>query len=57
VRDLNYLTHAACSAGLTDIPGSLFHIVGRRATPTPWSCTGDPSRQFTKWHKEFLPRG
>ncbi|CBG67808.1 hypothetical protein F3K40_32900 [Streptomyces sp. LBUM 1478] len=57
VRDLNYLTHAACSAGLTDIAGSLFHIVGRRATPTPWSYTGDPSRQFTKWRKEFLPRG
>jgi hypothetical protein len=57
VRDLNYLTHAACSAGLTDIAGSLFNIVGQRATRTPWSYTGDPSRQITKWRKEFLRRG
>jgi hypothetical protein len=33
-----------------DITASLFRILGRRATRTPWSYTGDPEKQITKWH-------
>ncbi|MDT7842181.1 hypothetical protein [Streptomyces justiciae] len=53
LRDLNYLTHAACHAGLTDIAGPLLRIQGARATRTPWSYTGDPDKQILKWRKEL----
>ncbi|PWI14737.1 hypothetical protein DI272_11645 [Streptomyces sp. Act143] len=53
LRDLNYLTHAACQAGLTDVAGALLRIQGARATRTPWSYTGDPDRQILKWRKEL----
>lgn len=56
LRDLNYLAHAACLAGLKDVAGPLFQLLGRRGTRTPWSYTGDPEKQFTKWLKEFAPR-
>ncbi|MFE0678852.1 hypothetical protein [Streptomyces sp. NPDC058867] len=56
LRDLHYVTHAACLAGLTDIAGELLRMSGRRATRTPWSYTGDPVRQLTKWHRELLDR-
>ncbi len=57
LRDLNYLTHAACWAGLTDLAGSLFTLLGPRGTRTPWSYTGDAEKQFTRWCGEFMPRG
>jgi hypothetical protein len=53
LRDLNYLTHAACQAGLPDIAGALFRLLGRRATRTPWSYTGEPDKQLVKWRKEL----
>ncbi|MFI9832229.1 hypothetical protein ACIHIX_31615 [Streptomyces sp. NPDC051913] len=53
LRDLNYLTHAACHAGLTDIAGTLLRVQGPRATPTPWSYTGDPEKQILKWRKDL----
>jgi hypothetical protein len=56
LRDVNYLTHAACCAGLKDIAPSLLRMLGRRATRTPWSYTGDPEKQFAKWRKEFKLR-
>ncbi|GCB43435.1 hypothetical protein [Streptomyces sp. NL15-2K] len=56
LRDVNYLTHAACYAGLRDIAASLLRMLGRRATHAPWSYTGDPDKQFTKWRKELGPR-
>lgn len=56
VRELNYLTHAACYAGLPDISTALFRMLGRRASRTPWSYTGDPEQEFTRWRKR-PPRG
>ncbi|WP_328875868.1 hypothetical protein OHT76_40530 [Streptomyces sp. NBC_00287] len=56
LRDLHYLTHAACLAGLPDIGAALLRMTGRRATRTPWSYTGDPVKQLTKWHKELAPQ-
>ncbi|MEU9962484.1 hypothetical protein [Streptomyces sp. NPDC050982] len=50
VHQLNHLTHAACYAGVPDITASLFRLLGRRATRTPWSYTGDPEKQLTRWH-------
>lgn len=57
LRDLNYLTHAACSAGMGDVAGPLLEMMGRRATRTPWSYTGEPAQQITRWRKEWGPRG
>ncbi|MFF3463779.1 hypothetical protein [Streptomyces sp. NPDC002619] len=57
LRDLNYLTHAACQAGAADIAAALMRMLGRRATRTPWSYTGDPEKQFTKWRRELGLRG
>ncbi|WP_405829008.1 hypothetical protein [Streptomyces sp. NBC_01176] len=51
VRHFNYLAHAACYAGLPDLAGSLFRMVGPRASRSPWSCTGDPEKEFVKWRK------
>ncbi|KOU75951.1 hypothetical protein ADK57_06060 [Streptomyces sp. MMG1533] len=56
LRDVNYLTHAACCAGLQDVGASLLQMLGRRATRTPWSYTGDPEKQLVKWRKEFRLR-
>ncbi|WP_328979750.1 hypothetical protein [Streptomyces canus] len=56
LRDLNYLTHAACHAGLHEIAVPLLEMLDRRGTRTPWSYTGDPEREFTKWRKEFRVR-
>ncbi len=53
LRDVNYLTHAACCAGLQDVAESLLRVLGRRGTRTPWSYTGDPDKQFVKWRREF----
>ncbi|OXY90976.1 hypothetical protein [Streptomyces diastatochromogenes] len=53
LRDLNHLAHAACLAGTADVAGSLLRLLGRRATRTPWSYTGDPVQQLTKWRKEL----
>ncbi len=33
LRDLNYLAHAACYAGTTDISAAVLGMMGRRATP------------------------
>lgn len=57
LRDLNYLTHAACHAGAHDIAAALFRILQRRATRAPWAYTGDPDKQFGKWRKEVGLRG
>ncbi|MEU2285331.1 hypothetical protein ABZ614_25870 [Streptomyces sp. NPDC013178] len=53
LRDLNYLAHAACSAGAADMAGPLLRMLGQRATRTPWSYTGDPAQQITRWRKEW----
>jgi hypothetical protein len=47
VPELNYLTHAACYAGLDDQARQLFRLLGWRAARVPWSYTGDPAEQFT----------
>jgi hypothetical protein len=49
VHQLNHLTHAACYAEVPDITAALFRLLGRRATRTPWSYTGDPEKQIIKW--------
>ncbi|MGA4801448.1 MULTISPECIES: hypothetical protein [Streptomyces] len=49
VEPLNYLTHAACYAGLREVYGELFAMLGARASWAPWSFTGDPAEQFTRW--------
>jgi hypothetical protein len=56
LRDLNYLAHAACHAGVQDVATSVLRMLGRRATRTPWSYTGDAEEQFVKWRKEFRVR-
>jgi hypothetical protein len=57
LRDLNYLTHAACQAGVTDIASALLRIQGRRVTRTPWSYTGDAEKQIAKWRADLKIRG
>ncbi|MER6631379.1 hypothetical protein ABT301_24680 [Streptomyces sp. NPDC000987] len=52
LRDLNHLAHAACHAGVQDISAALLRMLGRRATRTPWSYTGDPDQQFAKFRRE-----
>src|SRR3954451_16112389 len=52
LRDLNYLAHAACNAHVPDVAATLLRMLGRRATRTPWSYTGDPDQQFVRWRKE-----
>ncbi|MFF0597828.1 hypothetical protein [Streptomyces antibioticus] len=56
LRDCNYLAHAACSARAEDIAGPLLTHLGTRFTRTPWSCTGDPAQQITRWRKEYVRR-
>ncbi|MEU6067003.1 MULTISPECIES: hypothetical protein [Streptomyces] len=56
LRDLNYLTHAACLAGANDIAAALLRMQGRRATRTPWSFTGDPEKQLVKWRSDLRLR-
>ncbi|MER6956721.1 MULTISPECIES: hypothetical protein [unclassified Streptomyces] len=53
LRDFNYLAHAACSAGASDVAAPLLQTLGRRATRAPWSFTGDPTQQLVKWRKEW----
>jgi hypothetical protein len=53
LRDFNYLAHAACCAGVTDIASMLLIMLGSRVTRTPWSHTGDPELQITKWRKDL----
>ncbi|WP_128378959.1 hypothetical protein [Streptomyces cavernae] len=55
VRELNYLAHAACHAGLPAIAASLFAMPGSRATRMPWACTGDPEKEIVKWRKSTRP--
>jgi len=57
LRDVNYLTHAACLAGDREVAAALLRMLGPRATWTPWSYTGDPEKQFVKWRKELKVRG
>ncbi|MEU3982111.1 hypothetical protein AB0F77_18740 [Streptomyces sp. NPDC026672] len=53
LRDFNCLAHAACLAGLPDIASALLRTLGRRATRTPWSYTGDPEKQIVKWRRDL----
>ncbi|MCX4767118.1 hypothetical protein OG562_40365 [Streptomyces sp. NBC_01275] len=53
LRDLSHLAHAACLAGAEDVAAPLLRVLGRRATPTPWSLTGDPAQQIVRWRKEW----
>ncbi|CAM5714559.1 hypothetical protein SGRIM119S_07724 [Streptomyces griseorubiginosus] len=56
LRDLNYLAHAACLAGLAEVAVPLLRMLDRRGTRAPWSYTGEAEQQFTKWRKEFRVR-
>jgi hypothetical protein len=49
IGELNYLTHAACLAGLRQEAGGLFTLLGNRAAYLPWAYTGDAAEQFTRW--------
>lgn len=49
VEPLNYLTHAAVHAGLPEVYGELFGLLGARAAWVPWAYTGDPAEQYTRW--------
>ena len=57
LRDLNYLTHAACNAGDKEVAAPCCGCWALGATRTPWSYTGDPEQQFVKWRKELKLRG
>ncbi|WP_228976019.1 hypothetical protein [Streptomyces sp. DH12] len=52
VELLNYLTHAACHAGRLEVADELFRLLGSRASRVPWSYTGDPAEQFTRWRAQ-----
>ncbi|MFJ2646158.1 hypothetical protein ACIO1C_05430 [Streptomyces sp. NPDC087420] len=54
VGELNYLTHAACYAGLDDEARALFELLGSRAARVPWSYTGDAAEQFTAFRTARL---
>ncbi|MFF7275310.1 hypothetical protein [Streptomyces griseorubiginosus] len=56
LRDLNYLAHAACLAGVQEVAVPLLRMLDRRGTRTPWSYTGEAEQQFTKWRKDFKVR-
>lgn len=56
LRDVNTLAHAACSAGVADVAAPLLGMLGRRATRTPWSYTGDPAQQIARWRREWSVR-
>jgi hypothetical protein len=56
LRDLNHLAHAACHAGASDIAAPVLRMLGRRATRTPWSYSGDPEQQIVKWRKDLKVR-
>ncbi|MFG3285902.1 hypothetical protein [Streptomyces sp. NPDC048111] len=47
--ELNYLAHAACSAGLTREGTALVGLLGERVATVPWVYTGDPAQQITRW--------
>ncbi|MFJ8586395.1 hypothetical protein ACIRD2_17330 [Streptomyces sp. NPDC093595] len=49
VEPLNYLAHAAVHAGLPEVYGELFGLLGARAAWVPWAYTGDPAEQYTRW--------
>ncbi|RNL72012.1 hypothetical protein [Streptomyces sp. I6] len=55
VAELNYLTHAACYAGETDVARGLFAMLGTRAARVPWSYTGDPAEQFVRFRTSAGP--
>ncbi|MFF8942043.1 hypothetical protein ACF1A5_07130 [Streptomyces sp. NPDC014864] len=52
LRDLNYLAHAACYAGVDDVAAGALRLLGRRASRTPWSYTGDPVKQLERVRRE-----
>ncbi|MFF6803244.1 hypothetical protein [Streptomyces sp. NPDC012616] len=52
LRDVNHLAHAACAARVGDVAAPLLAGLGRRATRTPWSCTGDPAQQIVKYRRD-----
>jgi hypothetical protein len=52
IGELNYLTHAACLAGLRQEAGGLFTLLGTRAAYLPWAYTGDAAEQFTRWRAQ-----
>ncbi|MEU3281933.1 hypothetical protein [Streptomyces antibioticus] len=52
IRDLNYLTHAACCARQESMAATLFRLLGKRATSAPWFYTGDPEKQFMRWRQD-----
>ncbi|MCX4824493.1 hypothetical protein OG883_32490 [Streptomyces sp. NBC_01142] len=52
IGELNYLTHAACYAGLGEEARQLFGLLGTRAARVPWSYTGDAAEQFTRWRAQ-----
>ncbi|WP_371667653.1 hypothetical protein OG985_08435 [Streptomyces sp. NBC_00289] len=56
LRDLNYLAHAACQAGISDVAVSMLRLLGPRGTRAPWSYTGDPEQQLVKWRRELRLR-
>ncbi|MFC4501525.1 MULTISPECIES: hypothetical protein [Streptomyces] len=56
LRDVNYLAHASCWADIPDMAGPLLTLLGPRATRTPWSYTGDPAQQLTRWRREWVVR-
>ncbi|MEU1511684.1 hypothetical protein ABZ490_05925 [Streptomyces sp. NPDC005811] len=56
LRDFHYLAHAACWADAAEVATPLLRVLGRRATRTPWSYTGDPEQQLVRWRKEWVVR-
>ncbi|MGX1273890.1 hypothetical protein [Streptomyces phaeoluteigriseus] len=56
LRDVNYLTHAACLAGAEEVAAPLLRMLGRRFTRAPWSFTGDPVRQIVRRRAQWGPR-
>ncbi|MCD7438209.1 hypothetical protein K4B79_08190 [Streptomyces lincolnensis] len=56
LRDVNYLAHAACHAGVREVAAPLLTLLGPRATRTPWSYTGDPEKELVRWRRDLRVR-
>ncbi|MFJ3200152.1 hypothetical protein [Streptomyces sp. NPDC086989] len=57
VADLNHLAHALVHAGLLTEAATVFELLDGRATRVPWSYTGDPEQQYTRWRTRAAAAG
>jgi hypothetical protein len=54
VADLNTLAYCLVRADMFSEAADVFQLIGDRAARSPWSLTGDPLAQFTRWRDRLL---